>query len=63
MSYKTERGNVAKKCLRFHAAVKMVFDYQLVTKYTVAASRRTFNFCFRRVLVLTCPDMDRRSLG
>ena len=40
MSYKTGRGNVTKKGLRFHAAVKMVFDYKLVTKYTVAASRR-----------------------
>ena len=40
MSYKTERGNVAKQCLRFHATVKMVSDYQLVTKYSVAASRR-----------------------
>ena len=40
MSYKTERGNVAKKCLRFHVTVKMVSDYQLVTKYSVAASRR-----------------------
>ena len=40
MSYKTERGNVAKKGLRFHATVKMVFDYQSVTKYTVAASRQ-----------------------
>ena len=40
MSYKTGRGNVTKKSLRFHATVKMVFDYQSVTKYTVAASRR-----------------------
>ena len=40
MSYKTGRGNVAKKCLRFHAAVRMVFDYQSVTKYAVAASRQ-----------------------
>ena len=40
MSYKTGRGNVAKKCLRFHAVVKMVFDYQSVTKYAVAASRQ-----------------------
>ena len=40
MSYKTGRGNVAKKSLRFHATVKMVFDYQSVTKYTVAASRQ-----------------------
>ena len=31
---------MAKKCLRFHAAVKMVFDYQSVTKYTVVASRQ-----------------------
>ena len=31
---------MAKKSLRFHAAVKMVFDYQLVTKYAVAASRQ-----------------------
>lgn len=40
MSYKTRRGNVAQKSLRFHATVKMVFDYQSVTKYTVAASRQ-----------------------
>ena len=40
MSYKTGRGNVTKKGLRFHAAVKMVFDYQSVTKHTVAASRQ-----------------------
>ena len=40
MSYKTGRGNVAKKSLRFHAAVKMVLDYQLVTAHPVAASRR-----------------------
>ena len=39
MSYKTGRGNVAQKSLRFHAIVKMVFDYKSVTKYTVAASR------------------------
>ena len=40
MSYKTECGNVAKKCLRFHATVKMVFDYQSVTKHPVAVSRQ-----------------------
>ena len=40
MSYKTLRGNVAKKSLRFHATVKMISDYQLVTKYPVTASRR-----------------------
>ena len=39
MSYKTERGNVAKKSLRFHATAKIVLDYQLVTKCPVAASR------------------------
>ena len=31
---------MAPKSLRFHAAVKMVFDYQLVTKHAVAASRQ-----------------------
>ena len=31
---------MAKKRLRFHAAIKMVFDYQSVTKYAVAASRQ-----------------------
>ena len=31
---------MTKKSLRFHATVKMVFDYQSVTKYTVAASRQ-----------------------
>ena len=40
MSYKTGRGNVAQKSLRFHATVKMVSDYQLVTYLAVAASRR-----------------------
>ena len=39
MSYKTERGNVAKKSLRFHATAKIALDYQLVTKHPVAASR------------------------
>ena len=40
MSYKTGRGNVAKKSLRFHAPVKMLSDYQSVAKYPVAASRQ-----------------------
>ena len=40
MSYKTGRGNVAKKCLRFHASVIMISDYQLVKKYPVSASRQ-----------------------
>ena len=39
MSYKTERGNVAKKGLRFHALVKILSDYQPVINMTVAASR------------------------
>ena len=41
MGYKTGRGNVAKKRLRFHAMVKLISDYQRVTKQPVAASRRT----------------------
>ena len=40
MSYKTGRGNVAKKCLRFHTPVKIIIDYQYVTYIAVAASRR-----------------------
>ena len=40
MSYKTGRGNVAKKSLRFHALVKIPSDYQLVTKHPVATSRQ-----------------------
>lgn len=44
------RGNVAKKQLRFHALVKLVFDYQRVTDSTVAASRP--------VLVLTGPTFS-----
>ena len=42
MSYKTERGNVAKKDLRFHATAKIALDYQPVTKHSVAAPRRDF---------------------
>ena len=40
MSYKIERGNVAKKSLRFHATVKIVSNYQPVKNITVAASRQ-----------------------
>lgn len=39
MSYKTERGNVAEKSLRFHAIVKIVSNYQPVINMTVATSR------------------------
>ena len=31
---------MAQKSLRFHAAVRMVFDYQSVTKYAVSTSRQ-----------------------
>ena len=31
---------MAQKSLRFHALVKIPYDYQLVTKYPVAASRQ-----------------------
>ena len=31
MSYKTQRGNAAKKSLRFHAMIKKISDYQQVT--------------------------------
>ena len=40
MNYKTERGNVDFFWLRFHALVKMLSDYQRITKRPVAASRR-----------------------
>lgn len=39
---KTERGNVAKKWLRFHALAKLLSDYQRVTDLPVAASRLAF---------------------
>ena len=40
MNYKTERGNVDYFWLRFHALVKILSDYQSVTKSPVAASRQ-----------------------
>ena len=40
MSYKTRRGNVDFFWPRFHALVKILSDYQSVTKDPVAASRR-----------------------
>jgi len=52
------RGNVAKKCLRFHATIKLLPDYQLVTKYPVAASRRTFTFMLSTG---SCVDMPRHG--
>jgi len=41
MSYKTQRGNAAKKSPRFHATIIKTSDYQQVTYYPVAASRQT----------------------
>ena len=36
MSYKTQRGNAAKKSPRFHAMIKKISDYQQVTYHPVA---------------------------
>ena len=77
MGYKTGRGNVAKKRLRFHALFKIVSDYQGVTKRPVAASRRDIHrACGMVILVQSsrhAPDYcfrgylpsipDRRSGG
>ena len=60
MSYKTGRGNVAKKSLRFHATVKMVFDYQSVTKYAVAASRQ---LAPEVIVVMFVSTLDTPRLG
>ena len=49
------RGNAAKKRLRFHALVKLVFDYQRVTDSPVVASRR--------ILVLTATTRNREVFG
>ena len=70
MSYKTERGNVAKKSLRFHALVKMLFGYQLVTKHPVAASRHegsdsgitialTMDSCYDSLCILVISSAER----
>ena len=53
---------MAKKCLRFHAAVKMVFDYQSVTKYTVAASRQLAPEVIM-VTFVSPLDAPRRGVG
>ena len=60
MSYKMGRGNVAKKSLRFHAAVKMVFDYQSVTKRPVAASRQ---FAPEVIMVMFMSPLDAPRRG
>ena len=49
---------MAKKCLRFHATVKLLSDCQLVTKYPVAASRRIFAFMLPTG---SCVDMPRHG--
>jgi len=59
MSYKTERGNVAQKCLRFHALVKILSDYQLVPKYPVAASRQ---FAPEVIMVMFMSPLDAPGL-
>ena len=51
---------MAKKCLRFHAPVKMVFDYQSVTKYTVAASRQ---LAPEVIMVMYMSPMDAPGRG
>ena len=55
-----ERGNVAPKSLRFHALVKIPFDYQLVTKYPVAASRQLAPEVIKVMFVSTL-DAPRRG--
>ena len=70
MSYKTWRGNVVKKSLRFHATVKMLSDYQLVAKYPVAASRHegsdsgvtiafTMDSCYDSLCILVISSAER----
>ena len=51
---------MAKKCLRFHAAVKMLSDYQSVTKYAVAASRQLAPEVIR-VMYMSPMDTPRRG--
>ena len=51
---------MAKKYLRFHAAVKMLFGYQLVTKHTVAASRQ---FAPEVIMVMFVSTLDTPQRG
>ena len=60
MSYKTERGNVAPKSLRFHALVEIPSDYQLVTKRPVAASRQ---FAPEVIMVMFMSPLDAPGRG
>ena len=70
MSYKTGRGNVAKKSLRFHATVKMLSDYQSVAKCPVAAFRHegndpgvtialTMDYCYDSLCILVISSAER----
>ena len=60
MSYKTGRGNVAQKSLRFHALVKIPSDCQLVTKRPVAASRQ---FAPEVIMVMFMSPLDAPGRG
>jgi len=51
---------VAKKSLRFHVTVKMVSDYQSVTKYAVAASRQ---LALEVIMVMYMSPMDAPRRG
>ena len=51
---------MAKKSLRFHATVKMVFDYQSVTKNTVAASRQ---LALEVIIVMLMSPLDAPRRG
>ena len=46
---------MAKKCLRFHVTVKIVSDYQSITKYAVAASRQ---FAPEVIMVMFMSPLD-----
>ena len=51
---------MAKKSLRFHALVKIPSDYQLVTKYPVAASRQ---LALEVIMVMYMSPMDAPRRG
>ena len=51
---------MTKKCLRFHALVKIPSDYQLVTKCPVAASRQ---LALEVIMVMYMSPMDAPRRG
>ena len=51
---------MVKKSLRFHALVKMVSDYQSITKYAVAASRQ---FAPEVIMVMFMSPLDAPGRG